>query len=129
MLRQGAHLVFSNLRNECAAAVDHYGRLAPRSFGRQEPIGVTEIVGDAFNIFKHTNEDQKLVISLDTECSAVFVDRGNKPLLPTFMVDLSGTAFVLKYEGRTISPEDAVEIILDPLLFADLPQTFPSASK
>jgi hypothetical protein len=59
---------------------------------------------------------------------AVFVEYEKRPVLPSFMINLLGTSFVLTYDGRAIEMS-AREQILAPLLFPDLPQRFASSGK
>ena len=61
--------------------------------------------------------------------AVLFVDHGKRPLLPTFIVELEQTSFVLTQEGRQVKMSDATEMVLAPILFPDLPQRFSATGE
>lgn len=132
LLKQGAPLVFQQLIDTCTLAVEHYRRVAPGVSRLRFEVKLKNKTHNRFNFVSIEDGSDKefasVAVSLEDD-AAIFVDHGKRPILPTFLVELRATAFILTREGRPIEMEEASEIILDALLFPDLLQTIAVSSK
>jgi hypothetical protein len=133
MIRGGAPLLFEELLKSCNRAVQDYSRLAPSVARTSYEVRLIKKTHDLFAFARIGHgQDQasaSVNVHLDQEQATITVDHGDKPSLPTFLVQLEGTSFTLSHEGRSVGLEDACERILSPLMFPDLPQYFPLSSK
>lgn len=130
ILSEGAVVVFTELQRSCIEAVQDYNRMSSEAGSE---IQAKESSREKFSFSRvelgHQKEAGSVTVSLKIADATIFVDYGNGPKLPTFLIDLNGTSFVLTCERRPIRMQEATERILDSLLFADLPQTFPAITK
>jgi len=133
LLQQGAPLVFQQLLAACSSAVVHYNRVAPGVSPLGFSVQQKQKTHKSFTFvsLEHGSDREmaSVTVSLELDQAAIFVDHGKRPILPTFLVELRGTAFVLTHEGRPREMEDACEMILNALLFPDLLQNVAMSAK
>lgn len=134
LLGQATRDMWPELLHACQSAVDFYDQSMP---GR--PPIIRKINGSDYCVFARMEypvsgpptEPASVRVSVNFDKAEIFVDHGRTPSMPTFQIvlDSGGAKFDLMCEGRTIDYEKAAERILDPLIFSDLPQRYPSHGK
>lgn len=120
-LTKGLEVLFVELYRKCVEALEHYNKHA-----EGESVQQTMKTVDYFEFAKPGPDGRPaglVRVEADFEAAGFRIryDGGFYRPMPVFTVDLGVLdGPVLKHEGREIEISEAVERILDPLLFSDL---------